>query len=1159
LVQQISALIVQPAVDASKYTAGAQEKVAADKAMAASSREAGAAAVDTSAKISTGGDVLSRLSRQYVEGYAAQQRFSKGLGQLSRGLETGRISIEGAERILIGMNQRLGLTANAAELAAKGQMTLASAVERANVQIARQANDLAAADAANRRMQAANSNVISAGARQAAGYNAGQQIQDIAMMSLVGQSPGVLALQQGPQLATAIQQGGGLAALGAGLTSLLSVTMLLTVGFTAATAATIQWFMKGKDGAKSLDDALKAHSDTLKLLKDQYGALGEAAKTVGNVGGLAFTDASARNAQALLQAQLREKTAPFLDQVGGAGFIQSLLGNGGGVDALRNLSGDQKLFAPAMAALIESAKSGKTDLASFNDEVERLFAQFVGSSDNPARLRATADAVELLGNNVFSVTGKFAPFADAINRLKVAGPDGLATFNAEIQKIGQANGIQKLADELILAGKEIVSIAQKATELEKILQRIDREETRPGLADRRSLGGYVNRRAADLDILNSQFDADQQLARARTNAEKLAAIEAQVRARAREDADKGGGLQVRVDRALAQERTRQEIEARDAAIQRSQALDRSLAQQRLELDLIGKTGGEQAKLRFEFERMQELRDQAARTGGPIDDKEVASIKAAAEEMGKYADALARAKLADDLQFEREQLFRSPLDQQIASRLRGTGIGLNSPEAQQMRDNQYFADVKGIVTGFLSDFEAGLMDSGGDIGKALGRAVLGGLNSILDKIISNLFDQIGTSIASSITGVTGGGAGAGGSLLGDIGKALMGGSRGANDNYAPGAITRAALPNIGGSSSDAVGLASGLLGLNENTNASQINSFLRAGGVNLDAASQAWCAAFVNSSLKQIGVDGSGSNVATSFLNWGQSVNPADVLRGDVLVQSRGLAAGQLGGHVGFATGATRMFGGQQQLQMLSGNTSDKVGLGWYNASEISARRAETALDKLTTTSTQAAGGIGHLGQAGSQATQGLGTFASTLSQFQAAGGAAPTGWNGVLGSLFGGATGWGAAGNWLAANPGGYIGLWDEGGYTGPGGKYEAAGIVHKGEYVLDADTVMRAGGPHALDGLRKGLRGYADGGFVGAPVAPAANQNSRTAPIVNLNVINNAGASVQTQERQEPDGSMTLDVIVDRVVAEKLNTRGTATNNTLRQGFGAQQALKRR
>ena len=1151
MVQQISSLIVQPVLDPSKYTPGAQEKVAADKAMTASMRETGAAAVDTSAKISTSGDVLSRLSRQYVEGYSAQQRFTQGLGQLNRGLETGKISIEGAERILVGMNQRLGLTANAAELAAKGQMTLASAVERANVQIARQANDLAAADAANRRMQAANSNVISTGARQAAGYNAGQQLQDIAMMSMVGQSPGVLALQQGPQLATAIQQGGGLAALGAGLTSLLSVTMLLTVGFTAATAATIQWFMKGRDGAKSLDDALKAHSETLRLLKGQYGELGEAVKTVGNAGGLAFTGASARDAQTLLQAQIREKTGPFLSTLGGDGWLKSLFGNGGGIEGLRNLSGDQKMFAAPMAALIESAKSGKTDLAAFNDEVERLFSKALGSTDNPARLRATADAVELLGANAFKVADKFAPFADAINRLKVEAADGkpnLSVFNAEIERIGQQKGLRKLADEAILLGKEIVALVDKAGELDRALRQIDREDTRPGLSDRRALGAYVNRRSADLDTLNAQFEADQQMARARTNAERLAAVEAQVRARAREDADKGGGLQARVDRALAQERTRQEIEARDAAIQRSQALDRSLAQQRLELDLIGKTGGEQAKLRFEFERMQELRDQAARTGGPIDDKEVAAIKAAAEEMGKYADALARAKLADDLQFEREQLFRSPLDQQIASRLRGTGIGLNSPEAQMMRDNQYFSDVKGIVTGFLSDFEAGLMDSGGDIGKALGRAVLGGLNSILDKIISNLFDQIGTSIASSITGVTGGGAGAGGSLLGDIGKALIGGSRGANDNYAPGAITRAALPDIVSGSSYSVANATNF-----------IRQYASSIGIDPDIA------------LRVARSEGLGAGIwQSNFFRNGfrePSFGPFQLLKG--------------GPGTGFGAGLGNAFQRQtgldpanpanwQQSTAFALDQAKASGWGaWYGAKgqgiigfdgiDRSATNAAAAVDKFTTGTTKAAAGVGQLGQAGSQATQGLGTFASTLSQFQAAGGAAPTGWNGVLGSLFGGATGWGAAGNWLAANPGGFIGLWDEGGFTGAGGKHEPAGIVHKGEYVLDADTVMRAGGPHVLDGLRRGLRGYADGGFVGAPMVPVANQNSRSAPVVNINVINNAGTSVQTQERQEPDGSMTLDVIVDRVVADKLNTRGTATNNTLRQGFGAQQMLKRR
>lgn len=700
MVTQISSLIVQPAVDASKYTAGAQDKVAADKAMAASSREAGSAVVDTSAKISTSGDVLARLSRQYVEGYASQQRFEQGLRQLNRGLESGKISAEGAERILVGMNQRLGLTANAADLAAKGQMSLAAAVERANIQIARQANDLVAAEAASRRMQAANSNTISAEAKRAAGFNAGQQLQDIAMMSLIGQDPRTLALQQGPQLATAIQQGGGLAALGAGLASVFSMTTLLTVGFTAATAATIQWAMKGKDGAKSLDDALKAHSESLRLLKDQYGELGEAAKTAGNAGGLAFTGATSRDAQTLIQAQIREKSGPFLDTLGGTGWVKGFFGNGGGIEALRNLSGDQRQFAAPMAALIESAKSGKTDLAAFNEEVERLFERALGKTDNPARLRATADAVQLLGANAFEVGGKFAPFADAINRLRVEAADGkpnLSAFNIEIERLGQQKGLRKLADEAILAGKEIVSLADKAKALEEILRRIDREETRPGLADRRALGAYVNRRAADLGTLNEQFAAEQQMARARSNAERLAAIEAQVRARAREDGDSGGGLQARVDRALAEERTRQEVEARDAAIQRAQSIERTLQQQRIELDLIGKTGGEQAKLRFEFERMQELREQAARTGAPIDQKEVALIRAAAAEMARYADALAMAKLGNDLQFERDQLARTPLDQQVASQLRGIGqaVDLDSEAAREIRINAILKQRVGI--------------------------------------------------------------------------------------------------------------------------------------------------------------------------------------------------------------------------------------------------------------------------------------------------------------------------------------------------------------------------------------------------------------------------------------------------------------------------------
>jgi lambda family phage tail tape measure protein len=55
---------------------------------------------------------------------------------------------------------------------------------------------------------------------------------------------------------------------------------------------------------------------------------------------------------------------------------------------------------------------------------------------------------------------------------------------------------------------------------------------------------------------------------------------------------------------------------------------------------------------------------------------------------------------------------------------------------------------------------------------------------------------------------------------------------------------------------------------------------------------------------------------------------------------------------------------------------------------------------------------------------------------------------------------------------------WADGGYTGPGGKYQPTGIVHKGEYVFDQDAVKRIG----VGNLAMLQRGYANGGLVGAP-----------------------------------------------------------------------------
>jgi tape measure domain-containing protein len=54
------------------------------------------------------------------------------------------------------------------------------------------------------------------------------------------------------------------------------------------------------------------------------------------------------------------------------------------------------------------------------------------------------------------------------------------------------------------------------------------------------------------------------------------------------------------------------------------------------------------------------------------------------------------------------------------------------------------------------------------------------------------------------------------------------------------------------------------------------------------------------------------------------------------------------------------------------------------------------------------------------------------------------------------------------------------GGYTGHGGKYEPAGVVHKGEGVLTQEEVKALGGPQGFEDLRKSIRrGYATGGLV--------------------------------------------------------------------------------
>ncbi|RVG95999.1 D-alanyl-D-alanine carboxypeptidase family protein [Sinorhizobium meliloti] len=110
------------------------------------------------------------------------------------------------------------------------------------------------------------------------------------------------------------------------------------------------------------------------------------------------------------------------------------------------------------------------------------------------------------------------------------------------------------------------------------------------------------------------------------------------------------------------------------------------------------------------------------------------------------------------------------------------------------------------------------------------------------------------------------------------------------------------------------------------------------------------------------------------------------------------------------------------------------------------------------------------------------------------------GFGGLFGSLLGGLFGFA------------------EGGWTGPGGKYEPAGVVHRGEYVMSKKATNRIGVGN-LEALHRGaLGGFAEGGFVGnapairKPDLKPANGNSVQAISISAPITVNGSAGTEAQ-----------------------------------------------
>ncbi|MDW9467219.1 tail length tape measure protein [Sinorhizobium meliloti] len=513
--------------------------------------------------------------------------------------------------------------------------------------------------------------------------------------------------------------------------------------------------------------------------------------------------------------------------------------------------------------------------------------------------------------------------------------------------------------------------------------------------------------------------------------------------------------------------------------------DDRIAQLQLETELTGEYGVQTDAARFRLELLQQAEDK----GRSLSAEQRAEIEKKVELYSKYSQALAQAKLHQDLLDDSAFAGLSKQEQAVKLRLRSYGLDedLGGNNAAMIRNRFQQEELSDLTQSFLSEFSSGILTGGKSIGESFADAVKNAAANAMQKSLDSLFEQIGNALASALLG--------GGGKSGGIAAVA---SSAATTFAAPvGAVTRSALPAVGN-----MGMyAKAIQAIESGGNYGALGPVTRNG----DRAYGAY----------QV----MGNNIGPwSEAALGRRLSASEFL-GDKSAQDA-IFNHRFGGYVGKygASGAAQAwFGGP-----------GSVGKGGMGADIL----GTTGNSYVAMFNTQ----IAKMGETAAGAVTGLGGFNSGLTAITqnmgAAGGLGGPSWLSLItGAGFGGSA-------QLAASGG--IGLFDKGGFTGTGGKYTPAGIVHKGEYVFDAAAVSRIGVP-----TLERLRGYANGGYVGAPRAPRLNGRGMAAN-------NNAQPGILQVQISGASGDEHIRTLVKQGVGEGLSQYN---ENQRRGGFGTMQS----
>ena len=1145
----------------------------------------------TNTQLQQAGNTATEYARKIEQ--AVQRQSGGGALGPSFDFDKMRQAIPGIEKLGRELDQLRMKYVPLAAAEAQHAQALAE-IQRANALGALSTVEMAAAidkqTAAYRRLQAqaAASGQTGGAANQSGGNRAMQnnmmyQFQDIAVTAAMGMSPAMIALQQGSQMAMNFQGAGGIGAglkgMASGLMAMVQPATLLPMLIVGVGAAMYQWLTGAEKGTKTLDEAMKQHTESVKLLGEAYGSAGEKSKVLFSSGGQDFAKAMISMDIKGIQQQIENLTK---STIGGLrsedGWMTSIMGGAGPNPATMKAMGEGfAVFKPAIDKLIEASRQGRTELEQFSEDVERIFQQELPKALDPAAFSNLRDSILLLGNEAMTVTGKFAPFQESINKLTLAfaegklTPDLLRQINNEIRLTGELNGYQQAANEAIALEKELVNLLNLLEQI-RIAQFRATEAIRDRLASERmsdsEVKGFNERRERDWKREDDRIAAERQRQRARTDEERLAAARAEAEAN---NLVKGPDRDRAISQAVQRERDKINQEEADALRKRTEGLDDLLGKQALEFELLGKTAGQQAALREEYQRTEEYRKFAQERGIEMDQKELDLIHEKTKAYGELLDQLNNQKLMQDLLFEQSLVTMNATEAGIARRLRGTGLGMDSPQAGVMRDTaaqtELVSFARGTAKDFLGSFADVLTAGGDDMGKKLVEALVGSAQRTLDKILDRLLDDIINTILFGQGGQGGGGGGLLGAFLG-------GGGGAANQNFPAGNGVLAEILGVGvdslktgGTGGSGAAVAMGDL--------SQAAAAIRK----IESGSYAGNYNALGPLTKGDRAYGAYQMMGNNIPGWskqalGVSMTPQELL-GDKAAQDT-IFKDIFGGYTkkyGLSGAANTWFtgsprgGGSDVLGTTAGGYVGKFNDAMKNAPvddlTKSVTKATEAVDKIPESSQKIIEGFTDLNGISKQTASSLGSLAGgmselgkTLSSFMSSAQGGGSGWFGGLMNMFGGSGG--ALDFMTNISPGATMSI------LGAGGGF--TGLYHGGNVGVSS-RVSRHFSSMAPWGSAPRLHGgnmFAADEYPavlrqGEPVFPSmAAAQATLGGKTTVNVHNYVGAQVKTEEKRDKSG-MTLEVIIDRMQANNMDQRGTATNNAMRSKFGLQERMKMR